>query len=305
MFMLLVNSYTISLAVIAFLVLIIFPSFRNIGPTEVGLVMKRFSFRRLSEDNPVALEGEPGYQADLLMPGWRFKLWLVYSVEKHPWVQVPAGEIGVVIAQVGKPLPIGAKSAVYKNEFANFSNLRSFLELGGQKGVQRPVLPPGTLVPIHPVGFLVITRRIVYGLPISPELEEAGKKIGKLSAENFGLTPKQLEVVRVSPVTQDNKQVDILGIVTTFEGDPLHAGDIANRIGGYEDIADLERAKAEDSSLMETILSSKNGIHNNYQDFQKFLDSGGKIGLQHDPLLYGAYNLNPFLVTVELVPISL
>src|SRR5678815_4383366 len=27
-----------------------------------------------------------------------------------------------------------------------------------------------------------------------------------------------------------------------------------------------------------------------------------RIGLQHDPLLYGAYNLNPFLVRVEEVP---
>ena len=58
------------------------------------------------------------------MPGWRFKFWLIYAVEKHPWVQVPAGEIGVVVAQVGRPLPIGAKSAVYKPEFGNFTDLR-------------------------------------------------------------------------------------------------------------------------------------------------------------------------------------
>ena len=36
--------------------------------------------------------------------------------------------------------------------------------------------------------------------------------------------------------------------------------------------------------------------------FEKFIDHGGLIGLQHDPLLYGAYLLNPFLVRVELVP---
>ena len=50
------------------------------------------------------------------------------------------------------------------------------------------------------------------------------------------------------------------------------------------------------------LLGSKNNLHNNYQDFQAFLDHGGKIGLQHDPLLYGAYLLNPFLVRVEMVP---
>jgi len=83
---------------------------------------------------------------------------VLYKVDKFPWVQVPAGEIGVVIAQVGTPLPIGAKSAVFKNEFGNFSDLETSVGNGGQKGVQRPVLPPGTSAPIHPVGFLVITR---------------------------------------------------------------------------------------------------------------------------------------------------
>ena len=34
-------------------------------------------------------------------------------------------------------------------------------------------------------------------------------------------------------------------------------------------------------------------VINNYQDYQKFLDAGGRIGLQHDPLLYGSYTLNP------------
>src|SRR5437867_9911639 len=122
-------------------------SIRRIGPTEVGLVTKRLGWRRLNEDNPIAFDKEAGYQADLLMPGLRFKAFLVFAVDKHPWVQVPAGEIGVVIAQVGLPLPIGAKSAVYRNEFANFTDLAAFVRSGGQKGVQRPVLPPGTLVP--------------------------------------------------------------------------------------------------------------------------------------------------------------
>ncbi len=50
------------------------------------------------------------------------------------------------------------------------------------------------------------------------------------------------------------------------------------------------------------MIGSKSVQHNNYQDFDAFLNAGGKIGLQHDPLLYGAYLLNPFLVRVEEVP---
>ena len=162
-------------------------SLHRIGPNEVGLVTKRLSFRKLHDDNPIAFGGEAGYEADLLMPGLRGKLAVLYRVDKFPWVQVPAGEIGVVIAQVGAPLPIGAKSAAYKSVFGSFSDVRSFVSKGGQKGVQRPVLPPGTLVPIHPVGFLVITKSQVYGLPVSTELQIRNGRNERLSCKAFGL----------------------------------------------------------------------------------------------------------------------
>ena len=280
-------------------------SLRRIGPTEVGLVTKRFSWNKLTKDNPVAFNGEAGYQADLLMPGLRWKPRLLYGVDKYPWVQVPAGEIGVVIAQVGEPLPIGAKSAVYKKEFANFSNLRNFTQAGGQKGVQRPVLPPGSLVPVHPVGFLIITRSQVYGEPVSPELRSKMGRHGELTPAALGLQPQQLELVHIEPQPRgkDGATIDMVGIVTTYEGDPLPSGDIASRLGGYSDVAKLEAdGGASDAHIIEALLGSKNILHNNYQDFQAFQEHGGHIGLQHDPLLYGAYALNPFLVSVELVP---
>jgi uncharacterized membrane protein YqiK len=256
------------------------------------------------ERQPDAFQGEAGFQADLLMPGLRWKPWLLYAVEKYPWVQVPAGEIGVVIAQVGQKLPIGAKSAIYRPEFGTFTNLRSFIESGGQKGVQRPVLPPGTLVPIHPVGFLVITKSQVYGLPISPELRAKAGKHNKLGPEAVGLRSEQLDLVRIEPQPRgkDGSTIDTIGVVTTFEGDPLPSGDIASRLGGFADAQEMESAGAGDGEIIERLLGNKNDLHNNYQDFQAFLAHGGRIGLQHDPLLYGAYALNPFLVSVEVVP---
>ncbi len=286
--------------VIVFVAVALWKSFNVIGPTEVGLVTKRFAFKRLPEDNPIAFHGEAGYQAALLTPGVRLRPWPIYAVKKFPWVQVPAGEIGVVIAQVGGALPIGSKSAVYKDEFGNFSNLRAFVAGGGQKGVQRPVLPPGTLLPVHPVAFLVVTARKVYGLPVSPDMSEQARSArGLLRAESFGLAPEQLQVVVIAP----RGPQDMIGIVTTLEGGPLPSGDIASRLGGFDDIAGLEGGEeTQDSSIIEVLLGSKNDLHNNYQDFQAFLSAGGHIGLQHDPLLYGAYLLNPFLVRVEMVP---
>lgn len=284
---------------------IVLLSIYSIGPTQVGLVRKRFG-AKLPGDSPIAFRGEAGYQADMLMPGLRFKLSLVYAVTKHPWVQVPAGQIGVVIAQAGHSLPIGAKSAVYKTEFGNFTDVRNFINLGGEKGVQRPVLSPGTLAPVHPVAFLVITKPEVFGVPVSSDLRALARSKGRLTHEAFGLEAKQLEVTRISPrPAEGGRVVDMVGIVTTQEGQPLPAGDIASRLGGFSDIQALEAAGADsasDARMIETILGNQHDRHNAYQDFQKFLDLGGKIGLQHDPLLYGAYNLNPFLVRVEEVP---
>lgn len=280
------------------LLLIAFRSFHLIAATEVGLVTKNFAFRKIDDDNPIAFNKQAGYQATLLMPGLRFKFWPVFKVTKHPWVQVPAGEIGVVIAQVGKPLPIGAKSAVYKPGFGNYGDLRSFIDNGGQKGVQRPALPPGTLVPIHPVAFLVLTKSAVYGLPVSRELQSIFDRDGVLSPQAFGLDPQQLAVTVIAP----HGDLDVVGIVTALEGDPLPSGDIASRLGGFADVLTMEEADATDSEIIDRLLGNKNELHNNYQDLQAFLDNGGRIGLQHDPLLYGAYLLNPFLVQVEMAP---
>ncbi|MCW8966819.1 MAG: SPFH domain-containing protein, partial [Candidatus Pacearchaeota archaeon] len=289
----------ISLTVFILIVFTILKSLYSIGPTEVGLIIKRLSFKKLKQDDPIAYQGEAGYQAKLLMPGLRFKLWPINTVQKYPWVQVPAGEIGVVISQVGKSLPVGAKSAIYNKAMGTFTNFDLFLKNGGEKGVQRPVLLPGTLAPMHPVGFLIITKRRIFGIPVDPKLRAIQNK-QTLTCNDFGLKPEQLDIVRIQSGAENR---DMIGVVTTHDGNPLDAGDIANRLGGFADITKMESdSKILDADLVELILGSKNHLHNNFQDFQSFIDNGGRIGLQHDPLLYGSYALNPFLVAVEIVP---
>jgi len=334
----------------ALFLIVVLASIRSIGPTEVGLVLKRISFKKLRGDNPIAFHGEAGYQADLLRAGLWFKLWPVYKVTRHPMVQVPAGEIGVVIAQVGESLKEGQKSGIYKPVFGDFSDVRAFVASGGQKGPQRPTLRPGAVVAIHPAAFIVRTASATYGVPIS---KEALEKARALPSERFKQVVLRPQVVvgseqhevsalhvhdqliqnverrnvfateegsrrsgsadKAPPappapapsvdLTQDRvKLVDVIGIVRVHEGPPLDPGDIACRIGGYDDIRKREEAGATDAELGDMILDSKVKLHDNYQDFQAFLDAGGRIGLQHDPLLYGTFNLNPYLVEVELVP---
>src|SRR5246500_1064621 len=278
-------------------------SVNNIGPREYGLVIRRFGGSL--ENNVVAFEHEAGYQADLLMPGqFRFAWWFSYKVIKLPWPSVPANQIGIVIAQVGKALPPGAKSGVYRKAFGLFTDIRAFVQNGGEIGVQRPTLPPGFVGPVHPVGFLVLTKDRVYGIPVG-DYAQHGRQ---LTVSDFGLDPSLFDVKRIEPAKDDatGRTIDRIGVVTTLDGPPLESGSIACRLGGptgpFGDIAETEQKSHDDTLLIEAVLGSKNSLHNSYQDFQAFIDAGGRIGLQHDPLLYGAYNLNPFLVSVEMVP---
>lgn len=236
--------------------LVILKSVRYIGNYEVGLITKRFG-KKLEGGNPVAFQGEAGYQAELLMPGFRFKIWPIFSVKNYPWVQVPAGEIGIVVAQVGEPLPIGAKTAVYKTGFGRFSDLTAFVQNGGQKGIQRPALNPGETLPIHPVAFLVITKEKVYGLPVSPELQDQARSENGLTHKAFGLDdPALLDVTQIEPARDERtgETYDRIGIVETRDGPPLEKNDIVGRLGGFEDVA-----KNEDDVKHQRRPSHRNG----------------------------------------------
>jgi uncharacterized membrane protein YqiK len=83
----------------------------------------------------------------------------------------------------------------------------------------------------------------------------------------------------VSVVKQASIQDNMVGIVTTLDGEPLEQGTIAGK-------------------------SVNNSIHNNFQDFDAFLESNGNRGLQQQIIQAGSYNLNPWAVQVEEVPMT-
>jgi uncharacterized membrane protein YqiK len=128
-----------------------------IKENQVGVVIKRFSSsgKKLPEGQVVALEGEPGYQARTLGPG--FHLWyfpLMYKVEKHPITVIEPGRIGLVIANDGKPMPAN-RILCQTVDSEDFQNAEMFLRGGGQKGRQSAVLTTG-FYRINPVLFKVI-----------------------------------------------------------------------------------------------------------------------------------------------------
>ena len=65
----------LEIAAVVIVAIVVFQSFHNIGPAQVGLVTKKIARKSLAEGNPVARRGEAGYQERLLMPGLRFRLW--------------------------------------------------------------------------------------------------------------------------------------------------------------------------------------------------------------------------------------
>ena len=124
----------------------------------------------------------------------------VLRVEKLPWVQVPAGEIGVVIAQVGQPLPIGAKSAVYKPEFGNFTRPRRLHRAGRPEGRAAARAAAG-----H--ARARSTRSASWSSPSAKSTACRCRRdlvercaVGRAAQpESFGLTPEQLRSSVIAP----------------------------------------------------------------------------------------------------------
>lgn len=72
-------------------------------------------------------------------------------------------------------------------------------------------------------------------------------------------------------------QESMVGIVTTLDGLPIEAGQIAGQ-------------------MVEG--------HNNFQNFDNFIKSNGNRGLQPQVILAGSYNLNPWAVQMEEIPMT-
>src|SRR5689334_13963981 len=78
---------------------------RVIHENESGLVTKKFG-RPLAAGRLIATGGEAGFQARMLPPGWHFGVWRWrYKVTRVPLVIVRPGEIALVVAADGAPIP--------------------------------------------------------------------------------------------------------------------------------------------------------------------------------------------------------
>jgi uncharacterized membrane protein YqiK len=243
-----ITSHFTSLIVVGVVLLVAGPAALGavlIRELQVGIIVRRFGSRSLAPGRLIALDGEAGYQADTLAPGLHFGFWRwKYRIIKVPVIIVPQGEIALVLAADGAAIP-SERILGKVVECEKFQDARMFLLNGGEKGRQLGILTAGTYR-INTALFNVITGVV---------------------ASDHGMMPSQLQLQQVEP--------DRVGIVTTMDGRPIEAGEIAGPvIAGHE----------------------------NFQNAQAFLDGGGRRGLQEQVLLSGAWNLNPWFAQVEQVP---
>lgn len=117
----------------------------NIAGDEVGIVQKKLLGRKLPSGRIIAVNGENGIQADMLMPGWHFwKFPWMYKIDKKNDMQVKDGFVGLLTAKDGKSLPLDMVYAPEWEDPDKMADAKYFLTEGnGYKGPQLTVLKPG------------------------------------------------------------------------------------------------------------------------------------------------------------------
>src|SRR5262249_8705486 len=117
-------------------------SVRYIANNRIAIVEKLWSSKGSVKSGLIALNGEAGYQPDVLRGGLHFLFPFQFRLHTQPLVTIPQGRIGYIFARDGQPLEPGQTLAA-NDGAVDFQDTRVFLKNGGQKGPQRAVLREG------------------------------------------------------------------------------------------------------------------------------------------------------------------
>ncbi len=254
---------------------------RFIANTEVGIVEKTWGGGHLT-GHIIALNNEAGFQPEVLRGGLHYKPGYRYRIHKSPLVTIHRGQVGYVFARDGQPLgryTQDGKDIVEAGQTlgrvvnnGDITDVRAWLQAGGQQGPQRAILREGTYA-INLAQFVVICGpKEIYYHPVGGRDEAAAiQTIADQIAKQDGFQPIVIDGA-----------TDQIGIVTVHDGPSLRQGDI----------------------IAPTVGDSKTdpNYHNNFQDPQAFLSAGGFRGRQYQVLSEGTYWINRLFATVELKP---
>jgi uncharacterized membrane protein YqiK len=240
---------------------------RYIPNDRVGVVEKLWSPRGSIERGLLALNGEAGYQPDLLRGGFHFFPPFQFRVHLAPMVSVTQGRLGYVFARDGLDLPAG-QTLASNSRVSDFLDVRGFLAGDGQKGPQRKVLREGTHI-INPALFVVMTEECTYAMALDAREREYYEQMRALIDQRHGFSPLVIK-------GQENSHgSDLLAVVTVQDGPALARDELL-----APDVGDL---------------------HNSFQEPERFLAAGGRRGRQERVLVEGTYYINRLFATVELI----
>ena len=245
---------------------------------RVGIVERLWGAQSLKR-GLIALNGEVGYQPEVLRGGLHYFFPFQYRVHKADLVTIPQGEIGYIFARDGQELRDG--QALGKNVEPGIEDVAAFLKAGGQKGPQRAILREGTCA-INVAQFAIITASRVHSLLLSEEERGTIDQMGRVLGERGGFAP--VTIMGGHPKNAaDDAANDMLGVVTVHDGPVLPPDEIvAPRVGQNS--------------------AEKTTFHNNFQNIDAFLRAGGNRGRQHQVLVEGTYYINRLFATVDFIP---
>ncbi len=236
---------------------------RYISNDRIGIVEKNWAVKGSIKSGLIALEGEAGFQPEVLRGGLHWLMPLQFTVHVEALVTIPQGKLGYVFARDGRMLDAG-QTLGSNLEASDFEDAARFLRAGGQRGPQRKILREGTYA-INLAQFVVIAEGALSFLPLNKEEDKTFIGMAQLIAEREGF----------EPIVVMGAQ-DRIGVVTVHDGPALRDGEIIAPV--------VTGAAASDS----------------FQDPEKFLAAGGRRGRQMQVLVDGTYFVNRLFATVEL-----
>ncbi len=316
----------IVLAIVAVGVLkVIWLTTRFIPNNCVGVVEKLWSAKgSVPEGHILALDGQAGFQADLLRGGIHFGYWRwQYRVHICPLVTVPQGKIGYVYARDGQPLP-ASQTLAHAVDCHNFQDARSFLV--GQASVLasgKRQLPDG---PLQSFDDLSVKSAIGQLTQAARQRGRRGRQLAILREGVYAINPAlfivltedgvytlrcllaQHELATVRTWQDELKEID--GFAPVIIGQPLPSSDPLHpeksvEVDSIGIVTVHDGPSLAPGEIIAPAVGSDVGLphyHNNFQDPQRFLDGGGRRGRQYQPLTDGTYFINRWFATVELIP---
>ena len=294
--------------------------FIEIPAGKMGLVYKKSG---KPSRGKVAINGEAGYQADLLPPGRHKGYFSInYKILLIDPIRVKPGEIAIVEALDGEKTSINIPLGKVV-ECDNFQDAKAFIKNGGQKGMQLEILREGEYF-INPALFNVFIKdinqnsypdyyfkevivqaneialvRAKYGEDLDVKIE-LGKIIScsnfqdiKAFIENGGQKGMQLGIL-----TEGQYAINPLFFeVFTKDSPGEYPKHYFQKVNVPPNEIALIMAKYGDDPEIETGLG-KIVSCSNFQDIKAFVDNGGQRGKQLGILTEGQYAINPLFFEV-------